>query len=54
VYKGEAQNELSVTVQVNPADKESIEPAKPTFVVRSRPVLVRSAEKRIAQEQQQQ
>jgi len=54
VYKGEAQSELSVTVRVNPADKESIEPAKPTFVARSRPVLARNAEKRIEQEQQQQ
>jgi len=54
VYKGEAQSELSVTVRVNPVDKEPVEPAKPGLVVRSRPALVRSAEKRIEQEQQQQ
>ena len=54
VYRGEAQSELSVTVTVSPADKEPTEPAKPTFVVRSRPVLVRAPERRIEQEQQQQ
>jgi len=54
VYKGEAQSELSVTVTVSSADKETIEPAKPSFVMRSRPVLVRAAEKRVDQEQQQQ
>ena len=54
VYKGEVQSELSVAVTVSPADKEPVEPVKPSFVVRSRPVLVRSAEKRIEQEQQQQ
>jgi transglutaminase-like putative cysteine protease len=54
VYKGEAQSELSVMVTVSPADKEPVELAVPSFVVRSRPVLVRSGEKRIEQEQQQQ
>jgi transglutaminase-like putative cysteine protease len=54
VYKGEAQSELSVTVRVSPADRGPIEPTKPSFVVRSRPVLVRNAEKRVEQEQQQQ
>jgi len=54
VYKGEAQSELSVTVTVSPADKEPVVPAAPSFVVRSRPALVRSTEKRIEQEQQQQ
>lgn len=54
VYKGEAQSELSVMVTVSCADKEPAEAAKAAFVVRSRPVLVRAAEKRVAQEQQQQ
>jgi len=54
VYKGEAQSELGVTVTVSPADKEPVQPATPGFVVRSRPVLVRSTPKRIDQEQQQQ
>lgn len=54
VYKGEAQSELSVTVTVSPSDKEPAEPPKPSFVVRSRPALVRAPEKRIEQEQQQQ
>jgi transglutaminase-like putative cysteine protease len=54
VYKGDAHSELSVAVTVSPADKEPAEPAKPTFVMRSRPMLARPAEKRIAQEQQQQ
>lgn len=54
VYKGDAQSELSVTVTVSRADKESVEPAAPSFVVRSRPVLVRSTAKRTDQEQQQQ
>jgi transglutaminase-like putative cysteine protease len=54
VYKGEAQSELSVTVTVSPADKEPVEPARPSLVVRSRPVLVRSPAKRTDQEQQQQ
>ena len=54
VYKGEAQNELSVTVTVSPADKEPVEPAAPSFIVRSRPVLVRTTAKRVDQEQQQQ
>ena len=54
VYKGEAQSELSVTVTVSPAHKDSVEPAKPSFVVRSRPILVRAVERQIEQEQQQQ
>ena len=54
VYKGEAQSELSVMVTVSSADKEPAEAAKASFVVRSRPVLVRAAEKRVEQEQQQQ
>jgi transglutaminase-like putative cysteine protease len=54
VYKGEAQSELSVAVTVSPADKEPVELAKPSFVVRSRPILVRAAESRLEQEQQQQ
>ncbi len=54
VYKGEAQSELSVTVTVSPADREPVEPAAPSLVVRSRPVLGRSTAKRIDQEQQQQ
>ncbi len=54
VYKGEAQSELSVTVTVSPADKEPVEPPAPSFVVRSRPVLVRNTAKRVDQEQQQQ
>ncbi|HTT19078.1 MAG TPA: transglutaminase family protein [Candidatus Sulfotelmatobacter sp.] len=53
VYKGEAQSELSVTVTVNAADKEPVEAAKPSLVVRSRPVLMRPPERRIEQEQQQ-
>lgn len=54
VYKGVAQNELSVTVTVSPADKAPAEPVKPIFVVRSRPVLVRTPSMRTEQEQQQQ
>lgn len=54
VYKGEAQSELSVTVTVSPADKSAAEAPKPVFVVRSRPVPLRSAAKRIDQERQQQ
>jgi transglutaminase-like putative cysteine protease len=55
VYKGDAQSELSVAVTVSPADKEPTEPERPTFVVRSRPVLVRTnAAVRVEQEQQQQ
>jgi transglutaminase-like putative cysteine protease len=54
VYKGEAQSELSVTVTVSPADKEPVEPSRPSLVVRSRPALVRSPAKRTDQEQQQQ
>jgi len=54
VYKGEAQSELSVAVTVSPADGVAAEPATPSFVVRSRPVLVRSAAMRTEQEQQQQ
>jgi len=53
VYKGEAQSELSVAVTVSPADSAAPEPVKPSFVVRSRPVLVR-ATPRSDQEQQQQ
>jgi transglutaminase-like putative cysteine protease len=52
VYKGEAQSELSVAVTVSPADNIAPEPITPSFVVRSRPVLVRAA--RSEQEQQQQ
>jgi transglutaminase-like putative cysteine protease len=54
VYKGEAQNELSVAVTVSPADSMAPEPAAPAYVVRSRPMLVRSAAVRVEQEQQQQ
>jgi transglutaminase-like putative cysteine protease len=54
VYKGEAQSELSVAVSVTPADKVAPEPAAPTFVVRSRPTLVRTTAVRVEQEQQQQ
>ena len=53
VYKGEAQSELSVAVTVSPADTAAPEPVVPSFVVRSRPVLVR-ATPRSDQEQQQQ
>jgi len=53
VYKGEAQSELSVAVTVSPADNIAPEPITPSFVVRSRPVLVRAAA-RSEQEQQQQ
>ena len=53
VYKGDAQSELSVTVTVSPAEESPAVPAKPAFVVRSRPVAVGSAGKRIDQEQQQ-
>jgi transglutaminase-like putative cysteine protease len=53
VYKGEAQSELSVAVTVSPADSVAPEPIAPSFVVRSRPVLVRAAA-RSEQEQQQQ
>ena len=53
VYKGEAQSELSVAVTVSPADNVAPEPITPSFVVRSRPVLVRAAA-RSEQEQQQQ
>jgi transglutaminase-like putative cysteine protease len=53
VYKGEAQSELSVAVTVSPADTVPPEPAMPTFVVRSRPVAVRTTT-RSEQEQQQQ
>ena len=54
VYKGESQSELSVTVTVSPADKEPVEAARPSLVVRSRPVLVRTPTRRADQEQQQQ
>ena len=53
VYKGETQSELSVAVTVSPADTTPPEQLMPSFVVRSRPVLVRSAA-RSEQEQQQQ
>jgi len=53
VYKGEAQSELSVAVTVSPADTAEPEAVMPSFVVRSRPILVRAAA-RSAQEQQQQ
>lgn len=53
VYKGEAQSELSVAVTVSPADSIVPEPITPSFVVRSRPVLVK-ASARSDQEQQQQ
>ena len=53
VYKGEAQSELSVAVTVSPADSVAPEPTTPSFVVRSRPVLVRAVA-RSEQEQQQQ
>ena len=53
VYKGEAESELSVAVTVSPADTAPPEPVMPSFVVRSRPVLVR-ATARSEQEQQQQ
>jgi transglutaminase-like putative cysteine protease len=52
VYKGEAQSELSVAVTVSPAERIAPEPIMQSFVVRSRPVLVRAA--RVEQEQQQQ
>jgi len=54
VYKGESQSELSVSVSVSPADTVAPEPTAPTFVVRSRPVLVRTPARRTEQEQQQQ
>jgi transglutaminase-like putative cysteine protease len=53
VYKGEAQSELSVAVTVCPADSVASEPMAPSFVIRSRPALVRPAA-RSEQEQQQQ
>jgi transglutaminase-like putative cysteine protease len=54
VYKGEAQSELSVAVTVSPADGATPEPVAPPFVIRSRPVLVRTGAVRVEQEQQQQ
>ena len=54
IYKGEAQSELSVAVTVSPADSTPIENVTPSFVVRSRPVLVRAPSMRTEQEQQQQ
>jgi transglutaminase-like putative cysteine protease len=54
VYKGEAQSELSVTVTVTPADTAAPEPVTPPFVVRSRPVLLRTPKLHVEQEQQQQ
>jgi transglutaminase-like putative cysteine protease len=53
VYKGEAQSELSVAVTVSPADNVAPEPITPSFVVRSRPVLVRAAARSEQQQQQQ-
>jgi transglutaminase-like putative cysteine protease len=53
VYKGEAQSELSVAVTVSPADTAAPDPIVPSFVARSRPVLVRAVT-RSEQEQQQQ
>jgi transglutaminase-like putative cysteine protease len=53
VYKGEAQSELSVAVTVSPADSTAPTPLTPSFVIRSRPLLVRAAA-RSEQEQQQQ
>jgi len=54
VYKGEAQSELSVAVTVSPADNIAPEPITPSFVVRSRPVLVRAAARSDQEQQQQQ
>lgn len=54
VYKGEAQSELSVAVTVSPADSIAPEPITPSFVVRSRPVLVRAAARSDQEQQQQQ
>jgi transglutaminase-like putative cysteine protease len=54
VYKGETQSELRVSVSVSPADTLAPEPVVPTFVVRSRPMLVRTPALRTEQEQQQQ
>ncbi len=54
VYKGEAQSELSVSVSVSPANTVVPESIAPTFVVRSRPMLVRAPALRTEQEQQQQ
>jgi len=54
VYKGEAQSELSVAVTVSPADTAPPEPVMPSFVVRSRPVLVRAAARSDQEQQQQQ
>ena len=54
VYKGESQSELIVSVSVSPADAVAPAPIAPPFVVRSRPVLVRTPARRTEQEQQQQ
>src|SRR5580698_7998709 len=54
VYKGEAQSELSVAVTVSPADSVAPEPVMPSFVVRSRPVLVRAVARSDQEQQQQQ
>jgi transglutaminase-like putative cysteine protease len=54
VYKGEAQSELSVAVTVSPADSVPPEPVGPSFVVRSRPVLVRPSARSEQDQQQQQ
>jgi len=53
VYKGEAQNGLSVSVSVTPAGSVASEPAVP-FVIRSRPPVVRTPTIRLEHEQQQQ
>src|SRR5579871_151063 len=54
VYKGDAQSELSVSVSVSPADEVRPEPPAPSFVIRSRPVLIRTPALHSEQEQQQQ
>ncbi len=54
VYKGEAQSELSVAVTVSPADTAPPDPVMPSFVVRSRPVLVRPTARSDQEQQQQQ
>jgi transglutaminase-like putative cysteine protease len=54
VYKGEAQSELSVAVTVSPADAVAPEPVRPSFVVRSRPVLARPSVRSDQEQQQQQ
>jgi transglutaminase-like putative cysteine protease len=54
VYKGESQSELSVAVTVSPADTVVREPITPNFVLRSRPVLARTAVRSDQEQQQQQ